>query len=65
MKAQNEFKAASLQEKAAYKVWFKSVGRNKYAMFDEVARERGTWDDLCVETQVRALAGRGFCKLFK
>jgi len=31
-------------------------------MFDEVARERGAWDDLCVEPQVRALAGRGFCK---
>jgi len=49
MKAQNEYKAASLQENAAYKVWFKSVGRTKYAMFDEVAREGGTWDDLCVE----------------
>jgi hypothetical protein len=60
--AQDEFKAASLQEKAAYKVWFKSVGRNKCAIFDEVARERGAWDDLCVEPQVRALAGRGFCK---
>jgi len=34
----------------------------KYAMFDEVARERGAWDDLCVEPQVRALVGRGFCK---
>jgi len=34
-------------------------------MFDEVARERGTWDNLCVEPQVRALAGRGFCKLWK
>ena len=31
-------------------------------MFDEVARERGAWDDLCVEPQVRALAGRGLCK---
>jgi len=30
-----------------------------------VAREEGTWDDLCVEPQVRALAGRGFCKLCK
>ena len=29
MQAQNEFKAASLQEKAAYKVWFQSVERNK------------------------------------
>jgi len=51
-----------LEEKGAYEVWFKCVGRNKYAMFDEVARERGAWDDLCVEPQVRALAGRGFCK---
>jgi len=55
MLAQDKFKAAS-QAKAAYEVWFKSVGRNKYAMFDEVAREQGTWDDLCVESQVRALA---------
>jgi len=62
MQAQDEFKAASLQEKAAYEVWFKCVGRNKYAMSDEVARERGTWDDLCIEPQVRAFAGRGFCK---
>lgn len=31
-------------------------------MFDEVARERGTWDDLYVEPQVRAFAGRDFCK---
>ena len=45
-----------------YEVWFKCVRRNKYAMFDEVARERGAWDDLCVESQVRALVGRGFCK---
>jgi len=65
MQAQKEFKAASLQEKAAYKVWFQSVERNKYAMLDEVARERGRWYDLCVEPQVRALAGRGFCKLCK
>jgi len=62
MQAQDEFKAASLQEKAAYEVWFKRVGKNKYAMFDEVARERGTWDDLCVEPQVRAFARRGLCK---
>ena len=62
MQAQDEFKAASLQEKAAYEVWFKHVGKNKYAMFDEVARERGTWDDLCVEPQVRAFARRGLCK---
>jgi hypothetical protein len=62
MLAQDKFKAASLQEKAVYEVWFKCVGRNKYAMFDEVARERGAWDDLCVEPQVRALVGRGFCK---
>jgi len=65
--AQDNFKAASLQEKAAYEVWFKCVRRNKYAMFDEVARERGAWDDLCVEPQVRALAGRVFrkpCKKF-
>jgi len=40
---------------AAWAAW-------QYAMFDEVARERGAWDDLCVESQVRALAGRGFCK---
>jgi len=51
-----------LEEKGAYEVWFKCVRRNKYAMFDEVARERGAWDGLCVEPQVRALAGRGFCK---
>ena len=44
------------------KTRFKCVGRNKYAMFDEVARERGTWDELCVEPQVRAFARRGFCK---
>ena len=62
MLAQDKFKAASFQEKAAYEVWFKCVGSNKYAMFDEVARERGAWDDLCVEAQVRALAGRAFCK---
>ena len=37
MQAQDEFKAVFLQEKAAYNVWFKRVGRNKYAMFDEVA----------------------------
>jgi hypothetical protein len=61
-KAQIEFKVASVQEKAAHKVWFKCVGRSKYAMFDEVARERGTWDDLCMEPQVRAFARRGFCK---
>jgi len=66
-RSRTSFKAASLQEKAANKVWFKSVGsknvgRNKYAMFDEVARDRGAWDDLCVEPQVRALAERGFCK---
>jgi len=42
MLAQDKFKAASLQAKAAYEVWFKSVGRNKYAIFDEVVRERGT-----------------------
>ena len=65
MLAQDKFKAASLQEKAAYEVWFKCVGRNKYEMCDEVARERGAWDDLCMEPQVRALAGRGFCKLCK
>jgi len=59
--AQDEFKAASIQEKQ-HKVWFKCVGMNKYAMFDEVARERGTWDDLCVEPQMRARARRGFCK---
>ena len=44
-------------------LWFKCVGRNKYAMFDEVARERGTWDDLCLEPQKRAFARRGLCKL--
>ena len=33
-----------------------------FNMFDEVTRERGAWDDLCVEPQVRALARRGFCK---
>ena len=38
------------------------MGEDKYAMFDEVARERGAWDDLCMEPQVRALVGRGFCK---
>jgi len=54
--------AATIEEKAAYEVWFKCVGRNKYALFDEVARERGTWDDLCVEPQVRAFARRGLCK---
>jgi len=61
-KAQTDFKVAVIQEKAAYKVWFKCVGRNKYAMFDEVARERGTWDDLCLEPQNRAFARRGLCK---
>ncbi len=60
--AQDEFKAATIEEKAAYEVWFKCVGRNKYAMFDEMARERGTWDDLCVEPQKRAFARRGLCK---
>jgi hypothetical protein len=65
MQAQDEFKAVSRQEKAAYEVWFKRVGKNKYAMFDEVARERGTWDELCVEPQVRAFARRGFCKQCK
>jgi hypothetical protein len=34
-------------------------------MFDEVACERGTWDDLWVEPQNRALARRGLCKLCK
>jgi hypothetical protein len=53
---------ASIQEKPAYKVWFKCVGTNKYAMFDEVARERGTWDGLCVEYQLRAFARRGLRK---
>jgi hypothetical protein len=38
--AQDEFKAATIQEKATYEVWFKCMGRNKYAMFNEVARER-------------------------
>lgn len=38
--AQDDFKVAAIQEKAAYTVWFKDLGRNKYAMFDEVARER-------------------------
>ena len=40
------------------------MGRFPFAQkrLDVVARERGTWDDLCVEPQVRALAGRGFCK---
>ena len=61
-KAQTDFKVAVIQEKAAYKVWFKCVGRNKYAMFDEVARERGTWDDLCLEPPKRAFARRGLCK---
>jgi len=28
MLAQDKFKAASLQAKAAYEVWFKCVGRN-------------------------------------
>ena len=60
--AHDEFKAATIEEKAAYEVWFKCVGRNKYAMFDEMARERGTWDDLCVEPQKRAFARRGLCK---
>jgi hypothetical protein len=60
--AQDEFKAATIQEKAAYEVWFKSVGRNKYAMSDEMARERGTWDDLCMEPQKRAFARRGLFK---
>jgi len=50
-------RAASLQAKAAYEVWFKCVGRNKYAMFDEVARERGAWDDLCVEPKRGRLLG--------
>jgi len=40
-KAQTEFKVAVIQEKATYEVWFKHLGRNRYAMFDEVARERG------------------------
>ena len=62
MLEQDKFKAPSLQAVAAYEVWFKCVGRNKYPIFDEVARERGAWDDLCVEPQVRALAGRVFCK---
>jgi hypothetical protein len=61
-KAQTDFKVAVIQEKAAYKVWFKYVGRNKYVMFDEVARERGTWDDLCLEPLNRAFARRGLCK---
>ena len=30
-------------------------------MLDEVARERKTWDDLCVEPQLRALARSGLC----
>jgi len=62
MRAQDEFKAASRQEKAEYEVWFKCVGSNKYAMLDEVARERGTWDGSCMEPVVRALARRGFRK---
>ena len=53
--AQDEFKAATIQEKAAYEVWLKCVGRNKYAMFDEMARERGTWDDLCAWNPKREL----------
>ena len=56
---------ASVQEKAAFKVWFKCVGRDKYAMFDEVARKREAWDDLCMEPQVRASARRGFYKPYK
>ena len=61
-KAQDDFKVAAIQEKAAYTLWFKDLGRNKYAMFDEVARERGTWDDLCLEPLNRAFARRGLCK---
>lgn len=48
-----------VQEKAAYKEWFKDVERSKCAMFDEVTRQRGTWDDLCMELQVRVFARRG------
>ena len=44
MLAQDKFKAASLQEKEVYEVWFKCVGRNKYAMLTRwhVNGEHGT-----------------------
>jgi len=38
MQAQNEFKAASLKEKAAYKVWFKSVGSTAASLSGAVVR---------------------------
>jgi hypothetical protein len=44
---------------------FRDAGRNTCAMFDEVAREGRTWDDLCVEDHMKAFAGSGLCKPYK